>query len=135
MSTAASDSVQNLSVMQPPLLDRMISDKEFAKEIMNTFLKDVNSRKIIIKAALGNRDTFTVRAQAHTIKSSSSCIGATTLEEVAYQIEIAGESGDLGKAGSLVPKINEYIEILKKHWLNYDMKKLVSFYDNFNSRR
>jgi len=121
--------------MQPALLDRMISDKEFAKEIMNTFLEDVNSRAVIIKEALGKRDASTVSMQAHTIKGSSSIVGAIPLEEVAYQIEIAVESGDLVKVGSLAPQINEYIEILKKHWRNHDFKKLVSFYDNLDSRR
>lgn len=135
MNTSASDSIQNPRVTQPALLDKMISDQKFAQEIINTFLKDVKNRTVIIKEALGEEDASTISAQAHTIKSSSSSVGAGFLEEVARQIEVAGESGDLVKAGSLAPRIYEYIEILKKHWRNHNFKKLVSFYDNLDSRR
>jgi len=36
------------------------------------------------------------------------------LKELAYQIEIAGETGDLIKAASLIPKLDEQFEVLKK---------------------
>ncbi len=120
---------------KPALLDKMMADQELAEEIMNTFYKDVQHRVAVIKKALGNKDASKVSYQANTIKSASSNFGATDLQAVAYQIEVAGDSGDLCKAGSLVHKINEYLEILKKHWHSQDLNKPISFYDNFNSRR
>ena len=120
---------------KPALLDRMMSDNKLAEKIMDTFLEDIHRRVIIIKQALGSGDAHTISAQAHTIRNSSSSIGATALAEVAYQIEVAGQWGNLIKIGSLVSKIDEYSEILKIHWLNRDFKRLISFYDNFNCRR
>jgi len=120
---------------KPALLDKMMADQELAEEIMNTFYQDVQHRVAVIKKALDNKDASNVSYQANTIKSASNIFGATDLQAVAYQIEIAGDSGDLCKAGSLVHKINEYLEILKKHWNSQDLNKPISFYDNFNSRR
>ena len=120
---------------KPALLDKMMADQELAEEIMNTFYQDVQHRVAVIKKALGNKDASTVSDQANTIKNVSNNFGATDLQAVAYQIEVAGGSGDLCKAGSLVHKINEYLEILKKHWRSQDFNKPISFYDNFNSRR
>ena len=120
---------------KPALLDKMMADQELAEEIMNTFYHDVQHRVAVIKKALGNEDASTVSDQANTIKSASNNFGATDLQAVAYQIEVAGDSGDLCKAGSLVHKINEYLEILKKHWHSQDLNKPISFYDNFESRR
>jgi hypothetical protein len=36
------------------------------------------------------------------------------LKELSYQIEIAGEKGDIAKAASLIPKLDEQFEVLKK---------------------
>lgn len=120
---------------KPALLDKMMADQELAEEIMNTFYQDVQHRVAVIKKALGNKDASTISDQAHSIKSASKSFGATDLQAVAYQIEVASDSGDLCKAGSLVHKINEYFEILKKHWHSQDLNKSISFYDNFDSRR
>lgn len=120
---------------KPALLDKMMADQELAEEIMNTFYQDVQHRVAVIKKALGNKDASTVSDQANTIKSASNNFGATDLQAVAYQIEVASDSGDLCKAGSLVHKITEYFEILKKHWHSRDLNKSISFYDNFESRR
>ncbi len=120
---------------KPALLDKMMADQELAEEIMNTFYQDVQHRVAVIKKALGNKDAPKVSYQANTIKSASNNFGATDLQAVAYQIEVAGDSGELGKAGSLIHKIDEYLEILKKHWRGQDLDKTISFYKNFDSRR
>lgn len=117
------------------LLDKMMADQELAEEIMNTFYQDVQHRVAVIKKALGNKDASKVSYQAKTIKSASNNFGAADLQAVAYQIEVAADSGELCKAGSLIQKISEYLEMLKKHWRSQDLNKTISFYDNFDSRR
>ena len=37
-----------------------------------------------------------------------------SLKDLAYQIEIAGKSEDMTKAASLIPKLDEQFEVLKK---------------------
>ena len=67
-----------------------------------------------IKEALGNSEPTLIYQQAHTLNGASANVGALVLQKIAYQIEVAGKSGNLNKAGSLIPKIDEQFEMLKK---------------------
>lgn len=96
------------------LLDRLMGDEDLAKEILGGFLEDVPRKVTALKEALDKSDAPSVQLQAHTLKGTSANIGAVALQEVANQIEIAGETGDLVKAGSLVSKLDEQLEILNK---------------------
>jgi len=96
------------------LLDRLMSDEELANEILSEFLEDVPRKFIALKEALDKGDAPSVQLQAHTIKGASANVGAVALQKVAYHIEVAGEAGDLAKAGSLVPQLHEQFEVLKK---------------------
>jgi HPt (histidine-containing phosphotransfer) domain-containing protein len=60
-----------------------------------------------LKEALDNGDALSVQRQAHTLKGASANIGAVALQEMAYQIEVAGEAGDLVKAGSLAAQLDK----------------------------
>ena len=79
-------------------LERLLGDEDLAKDIINGFIEDYLRQIDIIKEALG----------------AAANISATTLKNLAYQIEIAGETGDLIKAASLIPKLDEHFEVLKK---------------------
>ena len=96
------------------LLDRLMGDEELANEIFGEFLEDVPRKFTALKEALDKGDAPSVQLQAHTLKGASANIGAVALQEVANQIEVAGEAGDLSKAGSLVPQLDKQFEVLKK---------------------
>jgi signal transduction histidine kinase/CheY-like chemotaxis protein/HPt (histidine-containing phosphotransfer) domain-containing protein len=95
-------------------LDRLLGDEDLAKEIIKGFIEDSLRQIVTIKEALENKDTNVIYFRAHSLKGAAANISATALRELAYQIEIAGETGDLIKAASLIPKLDEQFEVLKK---------------------
>ncbi|MGB5745958.1 MAG: response regulator, partial [Desulfobacterales bacterium] len=96
------------------LLDRVMGDEELAKEILGGFLEDVPRKYTALKESFDNGDAHSLQSLAHTLKGASANVGALALQEVAHQIEAAGESGNMDKAGSLISKIEEQLEMLKK---------------------
>lgn len=95
-------------------LDRLLGDEDLSKKIIKGFIEDSLRQIGILKEAFDNRDTNVIHSQAHSLKGAAANISATALKELAYQIEIAGETGDLIKAASLIPKLDEQFEVLKK---------------------
>jgi signal transduction histidine kinase/DNA-binding response OmpR family regulator len=95
-------------------LDRLLGDEDLAKEIIKGFIEDSLRQIDIIKEALDNGKPDVIHRQAHSLKGAAANMSATALKELAYQIEILGETGDLVKAASLIPKLDEQFEVLKK---------------------
>lgn len=95
------------------LLHRLMGDEDFAKEIVDDFLKQIPDNLIAVKKALNKKDLLLVQREAHIIKGASGNVGALALQEIAEQIEIAGEEKDLVKAGSFVAELDIQLEILK----------------------
>ena len=95
-------------------LERLLGDEDLAKEIIKGFIEDSLRQIDIIKEALDNGNANVIHYSAHSLKGAAANISATALKDLAYQIEIAGETGDLIKAASLIPKLDEQFEVLKK---------------------
>ena len=97
------------------LLHRLMGDEDFAREIIDDFLKQIPFNFNAVKEALNEQDVLRIKREAHMIKGASGNVGALALQKIAEQIEIAGEEKDLFKAGLFVSKLEEQYEILKKH--------------------
>lgn len=95
------------------LLHRLMGDEDFAKEIVGDFLNQIPDNLFAVKKALNKKDLLLVQREAHIIKGASGNVGALALQEIAEQIEIAGEEKDLVKAGSFVAELDIQLEILK----------------------
>jgi len=96
------------------LLERAEGDEELLKTIVRVFLEDVPRQIAALREALARADAVGLQRQAHCLKSASGSAGATAMQDVAFQIEAAGESGDLEKAAPLVRRIEEEFERLKR---------------------
>jgi two-component system sensor histidine kinase/response regulator len=95
------------------LLHRLMGDEDLAKEIVDDYIKQIPFNFIAVKEALNKQDVLLVKREAHIIKGASGNVGALALQELAEQIEIAGEERDLVKAGLFVSKLDAQLEILK----------------------
>ena len=105
---------QNVIFDKNSFLDRLMGDEDLATKIIKGFIEDSLRQIGILKEAFDNRDTNMIYCKAHSLKGAAANISATALKELAYQIEIAGETGDLIKAASLIPKLDIQFEVLKK---------------------
>ena len=95
------------------LLHRLMGDEDIAKEIIDDFLKQIPVNLFAVKKALNEEDLLLVQREAHVIKGASGNVGALALQEIAEQIELAGEEKDIVKAGSFVAELDTQLEILK----------------------
>jgi len=96
------------------LIDRLLGDKDLAHEILEGFMADVPHKFNTLKKALDNEDASLIQEQAHSLKGASGNVGAMALENIAYQIELAGKAKDMIKAGSLISELDSQFETLKK---------------------
>ncbi len=104
------ETVFDLSVLMGNLED----DKDLIRQILYDFYEYIPEKISALKKAYGRGDASSVRRQAHTIKGSSSNVGAVALQKIAHQIENAGESGDLTGIDSLLIRLDEQVAELKK---------------------
>jgi HPt (histidine-containing phosphotransfer) domain-containing protein len=95
------------------LLQRLMGDEDFAKEIIDDFLKQIPDNLFALKNALNNKDLLLVKREAHIIKGASGNVGALALQKIAEQIEIFGEEKDFVKIRSLVEELDTQLEVLK----------------------
>ena len=95
------------------LLQRLMGDEDFAKEIIDDFLKQIPDNLFALKNALNNKDLVLVKREAHIIKGASGNVGALVLQKIAEQVEIFGEEKDFVKIRSLVEELDTQLEVLK----------------------
>jgi PAS domain S-box-containing protein len=96
------------------LLDRLMGDEELANEILGGFLEDVPRKFAALKEALDKRDAPSVLREAHTLKGASADVGGKALLETAFEIERAGEAGDLETVKACMPELEAQFERLKE---------------------
>lgn len=96
------------------LLDRLGDDEDLCKEIIELFIEDTPHQINKLKKALEKKDASIVQRQAHLLKGSSANTSVLGMQEIAFQIEKAGETGDLEIATSLLLKLEEEFEKFKR---------------------
>jgi PAS domain S-box-containing protein len=99
---------------QRELMDRLGGDEEIFREIVVTFLEDAPLQVEKLKQALREGDAAWVERQAHSLKGSAMNMAGKALQTVALEMEVAGKEGNLQRAGSLVEKLDQEFERLKK---------------------
>jgi histidine phosphotransfer protein HptB len=75
---------------------------EFLKEIVTIYLEDTPKRIEELKTSLAAGDSVLFTRAAHTIKGSSSNVGAVALRGVAERLESISKRQGLGAVASLI---------------------------------
>ncbi|MEA1996585.1 MAG: response regulator, partial [Gemmatimonadota bacterium] len=97
------------------LLQQLGGDKELFREIIDLYIEDTPVQMDIIKQAMEDEKTDELKLAAHSLKGSSSNIGADSMRKVALNIEQAAKENDLALAGSFYGKLISEFEKLKEH--------------------
>ncbi len=87
------------------LIERLDGRAELCDKIVGVFLDNVPEQIAELKQALENDDADLVARQGHTIKGASANIGADALSKVAFEIEMAGQAGELDRARELAGRL------------------------------
>ena len=90
------DAIANLRELNP------VDNGEFLREIISIYLEDTPVRITEMKSSLEKGDTAAFTRAAHTIKGSSSNVGAQVLRGVAERLEFTSRKDGLSQVGPLI---------------------------------
>jgi len=96
------------------LLDRVGGDEDLAKTVIEVFVEDAARQISALEEARKNEDVPEVRRLAHTLKGASGNSGAGAIQNVAFDIETAAQAGRLDEAASLIERLHEEYDELKR---------------------
>ncbi|MDX2129221.1 MAG: Hpt domain-containing protein [Chloroherpetonaceae bacterium] len=118
--------MDTFSFNDKPLLDlatlgslrEIYSTPEELKEIVDLFVAD--AKKNIHEISVSFNDADALRHAAHSLKGSSSVIGAIRLAEVSFQIEICGRNNQLQN----VPSFYQYLKPIYEETMTILLKEV-----------
>jgi two-component system sensor histidine kinase/response regulator len=95
------------------LSEQLMNDESMIKEIITVFLEDTPNEIKSIRNAISLKDAEKVRNAAHSIKGAAGSIGASSLQELARQLESAGKNSDIELAGSIFSQFEQEFDKLR----------------------
>jgi len=105
----------NLTVFdKDALMERLMGDTELAETVISSFLDDMPKQIGALIKFIDQKNTEDAGKQAHKIKGAAGNVGGDVLREIVFQIEKAGNAGDMDTLVSLVPRLKESFDQLKK---------------------
>ncbi|MCU0364456.1 MAG: response regulator [Ignavibacteriaceae bacterium] len=112
------DSIQMKGTKQDlsPLLDKerlknvSLGDSEFEKDILTSFLDDINEKYSSLIDFMLKREIDKIVEIVHAIKGSSYSIGAVKVGDEAYAIELSGKNNDWVNVTARIEKFSKIIE-------------------------
>ena len=95
------------------MLARMLDDEDLAKQIAAAFLDDTPRQIEALRRYLDAWDAPGAERQAHTIEGASSNVGGEALRAVAFEMEQAGQTGDLAAVTARLADLDAQFDRLK----------------------
>jgi len=96
-------------------LEQAADDEELLAELIDLFHDSSASDLAAIKEGALSADTAAIGDAAHSIKGASASLGIEGIRSVAADIEKAGRAGDLEKAKSYLPMLEELLVQFKEN--------------------
>jgi CheY-like chemotaxis protein len=118
-------SVNEVQHKHSPLLDKdrlknvSLGDKEFEKDLLISFLSDLDDKYNHLTELLANHDLAKIVEIVHSIKGSSYSIGAVKVGDEAYAIELSGKNKDWVNIDARLEKFNNIIKETSREINNY----------------
>ena len=109
-------------------------DPLWLQTIVGTFLEDMTTRVIRLKAALEEENAGEFRDVAHAMKGSAGNMGAMRLAEIAREMQTLGEAGRLEQGHALLARFEEEAERVKRE-LSAATTQKPGIYEDSGSRR
>jgi two-component system, sensor histidine kinase and response regulator len=88
-------------------------NEDLIKEMVGIFFEESGDMISKIESGIETGDAKLVERAAHTLKSSSAMFGAKRARTAAFELELAGQSGDISGAPQLFDRLQQEIELLR----------------------
>ena len=96
-----------------------LGDSEFEKELLQSYLKDVEQKMKRLGDLVSEQEMEKVVELAHTIKGASYSVGAIKVGDEAYAIELSGKSNDSYNVNDRITKLETAISKTKQEVKKY----------------
>ena len=98
--------------LDPEVLEglRELGGPELLSELTQVFLADADGRLAALREALQSGDASGVERTAHALKGASGNMGAGGMAALCAELQEAGASGDLTRAGGLLDQLAEELD-------------------------
>ncbi len=113
LASSTDTSVLNVSVIEELQAAIDDDDTEIMGELIDIFLEDAPEQLTEIQQAIANEDSPKLALAAHTLKSNSALLGATTLSTLCQKLETTGYEEDLADAGQVLTQLKTEFEKVK----------------------
>jgi two-component system sensor histidine kinase/response regulator len=90
------------------------ADTAFLSTLINDFLQDALVRLATLQRAINTGDATTLEGTAHTLKSSSSYMGAVGMATLCEQLQMLGKTGAVYAAVPLVEQLGTEVERVRQ---------------------
>jgi PAS domain S-box-containing protein len=110
-----STAVPAAPVVDPAVLGGFIASlgargAKSAVSLIDTFLDHAAAQLASLRQAVQQREAEDARREAHTLKSNAAAFGATALETMCRELEVAAGADALDRGADLVPRITSELE-------------------------
>jgi HPt (histidine-containing phosphotransfer) domain-containing protein len=88
------------------VMDQLAEDLglDLLPRLFSTFVVEIESRMTALQDAIEAGDAAAAGEEGHAIKGSAATFGMADLRDKAFELELAGRDGDLGRVRRLVPE-------------------------------
>jgi CheY-like chemotaxis protein/HPt (histidine-containing phosphotransfer) domain-containing protein/anti-sigma regulatory factor (Ser/Thr protein kinase) len=94
--------------------ERLMHDDDLTQEVMQCFLDDIPRQIEALRGYLDAWEASGAERQAHSIKGASANVGGEALRALAFEMEKAGQAGDLGSVRARMDDLEREFARLKE---------------------
>jgi len=95
------------------LLDRLLGYEDLVQTVLTGFLDDLPRQLEAMQGYFDAKDAQGIQRQAHTIKGAAANVGGEALAALAFELEKAGQAGDLTTVEAGIVELTTQFEWLK----------------------
>jgi PAS domain S-box-containing protein len=94
------------------ILDRLEGDTALMHEILKVFVSDCPEYLQALRQGAQSGDVDSIARNAHSLKGAAGNVGASTVHDLAFQVELAAKEEALARIQSLVAQLDSECELL-----------------------
>ncbi len=97
----------------PAAMQRIGNDESFLKELIDLYIVTFETKREELSRAIEKRNFEEIRTIGHTLKGSSANLSLLPLQEISFQLELAGKEANIAKVAGTLELLEFEFERLK----------------------
>ena len=117
MNTLTAHNVRSQRIWTLPEELRQLAEDggaDLVADVIAIFQQDSASRLEVLREAIRNQDCQAIGAEGHSLKGSSSQVGAAEMARLCFQMEQLGRSENIAEAAGLLAQIEQHFTELNQ---------------------